>query len=163
MGGKLLNGRRISRTEADRIVVEFCKKYAEFIETWQICGSYRRGKRDVGDIDLVIKVHKDNRLRLSLAIQKDFGVPWDHVRKPILWDGAQLEVHICTEENWGAMLLYATGSGGYNAGLRLKAAEMGFKLNRYGLWCADCRIAGATEEEIYERLGKPYKSPEDRQ
>jgi DNA polymerase (family 10) len=127
-----------------------------------ICGSLRRGKEEAGDIDLVIMIEKNQRLLFNMRIQQDWNIPWSYARKPILCNGVQLEVHICMEENWGAMILYATGSGGYNAGLRLKAAEMGYKLNRYGLWKGDKRIAGVTESEIYFALQGPFVRPEDR-
>jgi len=162
MGGKLLGGKETTRTEADQVVVEFVKQYAEHITTWQICGSYRRGKARLGDIDLVVQTSQEKRLLLNMSIQKDYGVPWSHARKPILINGVQLEVHLCLPEYWGAMILYATGSGGWNSGLRLKAAERGLKLNRYGLWDGKTRIAGETEEEIFEALNEDFVEPEDR-
>ena len=162
MGGKLLGGRKVSREEARDITMEFATKYEYYIEKYEICGSYRRGKDELGDIDLVIVVSKDKILQLGMEIQKEHDVPWSHKRKSILYNGVQLEVHICQQDHLGAMLLYATGSGGYNAELRLYAAERGYKLNRYGLWAEGIRIAGRTETSIYEALGKPWKEPEDR-
>jgi DNA polymerase (family 10) len=40
---------------------------------------------------------------------------------------------------------------------------MGFKVNEYGVFRGDKRIAGATEEEVYEILGLPYIEPELRE
>ena len=41
---------------------------------------------------------------------------------------------------------------------------MGMKLNEYGIWDRDTNeyLGGATEQEIYEVLGKSYKSPTER-
>jgi len=162
MGGKLLGGRRVMEEEAHQIVQEFLSPYNHLVMRHMLCGSIRRKKEDAGDIDLVITADKKNRMMLNIAIQKDYGAPWDHARKTILFEGVQLEVHICLPEYEGAMWLYATGSGGYNSGLRLTAAQMGLKLNRYGLWHGQERIAGKTEEEIYERLRERFVRPEDR-
>jgi DNA polymerase (family 10) len=162
MGGKLLDGRRVALEEAHQIIQEFMSPYAEYITRHMLCGSLRRGKEDAGDIDLVIEVPHEKRLLFSMEIQKDYNVPWNYVRKTILFNNVQLEVHICTDENWGAMILYATGSGGFNARMRLKAAEDGMKLNRYGLWLKGKKIAGRDERAIFKMLSMGYVEPEDR-
>jgi DNA polymerase (family 10) len=47
--------------------------------------------------------------------------------------------------------------------LRAIAAKRRWKLNEYGLFAGRRRIAGATEEEIYEKLGLAYIPPEMRE
>ena len=47
-------------------------------------------------------------------------------------------------------------------GLRKVAKAMGYKLNNHGLWKGKKRIAGKTEREIYNALGRPWKKPENR-
>jgi len=47
--------------------------------------------------------------------------------------------------------------------LRGIAIGRGFKLNEYGLFSGGRRIAGATEEDIYERLGLAFVPPEMRE
>ena len=156
-----MGGRRVKQDEVIAIVAAFIAKHSKYDH--MICGSFRRGKDDMGDIDLVLFIPKNKMLSFSLEIQEKYGVPWAYKKKGILWQGVQLEVHICgIEDYWGAMIMYATGSGGYNAGLRRVAAEMGYKLNRYGLWAGGIRIAGRTEKSIYEALGKRFINPEDR-
>jgi DNA polymerase (family 10) len=56
---------------------------------------------------------------------------------------------------------YFTGSKAHNIALRDRAVQQGFKLNEYGLFRVedDTRIAGDTEEEIYEALGLCWIDP----
>jgi DNA polymerase (family 10) len=67
------------------------------------------------------------------------------------------------EQSYGAALLYFTGSKAHNIALRGLANEHGWKLNEYGLFSGKRRIAGATEEEIYKKLGLAFIPPELRE
>jgi DNA polymerase (family 10) len=60
---------------------------------------------------------------------------------------------------------YFTGSKNHNIALRDRAIARGYKLNEYGLFRnADGeRVAGATEEGIYEALGLAFVPPELRE
>ena len=64
----------------------------------------------------------------------------------------------------GASLLYATGPGGWNAMMRVKAKRIGLKLNRYGLFETRTghKVAGSTEKSIFDEMGKAYKKPRER-
>jgi DNA polymerase (family 10) len=46
--------------------------------------------------------------------------------------------------------------------MRVRAKKMGLKLNEYGVFDRNtgAYIAGATEADVYQALGKPYKSPD---
>ena len=67
------------------------------------------------------------------------------------------------EQSYGAALLYFTGSKAHNIALRGLANEHGWKLNEYGLFAGKRRIAGATEEDIYKKLGLAFIPPELRE
>ena len=69
----------------------------------------------------------------------------------------------CRKESYGAALLYFTGSKAHNIALRGLANDRDWKLNEYGLFSGKRRIAGATEEEVYEKLGLAYIPPELRE
>ncbi len=51
----------------------------------------------------------------------------------------------------------------HNIALRAIAVHRGWKLNEYGLFSGRRRIAGATEEEIYKKLGLAFIPPEMRE
>jgi len=46
--------------------------------------------------------------------------------------------------------------------LRIIARTKGFKLNQYGLFKKGKYVAGKTEKEIYEALGRKYKPAYER-
>jgi len=82
----------------------------------------------------------------------------------IIVDGVKVDIKVSNPEGIGAALLYFTGPSGYNIGMRRSAKSRGLKLNEYGIWNRDTNeyLGGATEEEIYDVLGKTYKPPEKR-
>jgi DNA polymerase (family 10) len=74
-------------------------------------------------------------------------------------------VRLLKKENFGAALLYFTGSREHNVKLRGRANEMGWTLNEYQLATlkGEKRVAGRTEEEIYHKLKLDYIEPELRE
>jgi DNA polymerase (family 10) len=60
---------------------------------------------------------------------------------------------------------YFTGSKDHNVAIRMRAVRMGFKLSEYGLFRVEdeTRVAGETEEGIYQALGLPWIPPELRE
>jgi DNA polymerase (family 10) len=72
-------------------------------------------------------------------------------------------VRAVAEQSYGAALLYFTGSKAHNIALRSIAIAHKWKLNEYGLFSGRRRIAGASEEEIYQKLGLSYIPPEMRE
>jgi DNA polymerase (family 10) len=71
----------------------------------------------------------------------------------------QVDVRVVPPESFGAALQYFTGSKAHNVHLRELAQKAGLKLNEYGLFRDDTRIAGAVEEEIYRKLGLDFIDP----
>ena len=136
------------------------------IEELEIAGSYRRRKETVGDIDI-------------LAISEAGGEVIDHfARYPgvrevmmqgetrstvILSSGLQVDLRVVPRKNYGAAMLYFTGSKPHNLHLRLMAIERGWKNNEYGLFEGEKQIAGETEEGMYQALGLPWITPELRE
>lgn len=121
----------------------------------EFCGSLRRQKDTVGDLDVVVDGPVDV-LRLN-----PHWVWMEGGSKKATLDfrGAQVNVLHADGDNWGAAVLYFTGPHDYNIAYRRRAKSMGMLLNEYGLWKDGKRIAGATESEIYDALGKTYKDP----
>ena len=76
---------------------------------------------------------------------------------------SQVDVRAVPEESYGAALIYFTGSKAHNIALRSLANERKWKLNEYGLFAGKRRLAGATEEEVYGKLGLAYVPPELRE
>ncbi|MDG7028779.1 MAG: PHP domain-containing protein, partial [Nitrososphaerota archaeon] len=130
----------------------------------RMAGSLRRGKDTVGDIDLL-----STDPRFIDAISRCPGVAQVLERGPRrasvkLENGVQVDARAFAPEECGAALVYFTGSKDHNIALRNLAIEKGWKLNEYGLFGKGGeRLAGASEEEVYHRLGMQYMPPELRE
>jgi DNA polymerase (family 10) len=133
-----------------------------------IGGSLRRGKETVGDIDLLVGDDDPAAVMDKFVSYPDVkevlmkGPTKSSVR---LRDGLQVDIRAVEAKSFGAALQYFTGSKEHNVALRRLGAELGFKLNEYGLFERDSgkMVAGATEEEVYEKLGLRYIPPEIRE
>jgi DNA polymerase (family 10) len=131
-----------------------------------VAGSYRRRRDTVGDLD-VLMIARDG----SAAGDKLAG--YDNVAQisahgptrttVVLGSGLQVDLRVVPKASYGAALMYFTGSKAHNISLRGLANDRGWKLNEYGLFAGKRRIAGATEEEIYRKLGLEMIPPEMRE
>ena len=75
--------------------------------------------------------------------------------------GLQVDVRIVRMAQWGAAMMYFTGSRDHNIRLRQLAIHKGWLLNEYSLADAESGeiVASEAEDEIYEALGLPYILP----
>jgi len=161
MGGKIAGkGGRVTRKEIERIrdiVVEWLD--APII----VCGSYRRGKPDSGDVDIIVPGTWDayhDRLVEKFGEHKN-GNP----KRTGEIDGVQVDLMFFTKEAFGAAMMASTGSGEFNRAMRSVAKDKGMKLNEKGLWDRESgeRIPGTQDEEgIFNALGVEFIPPEMR-
>jgi DNA polymerase (family 10) len=130
-------------------------------------GSVRRGCETCGDID-ILAVGGDPVL-MEMLLQHPrvervlgHGETKSSVR---LQGGYQADLRLVPAESRGAAMQYFTGSKAHNIVVRDRAIQRGLKLNEYGLFSQDDdrRIAGDSEEGIYEALGLEWIAPELRE
>ena len=127
-----------------------------------IAGSYRRRKETVGDLDILVtaKRGRDVTDRFVTYGEVDSVVSQGATRSTvILQSGFSVDLRVVPAVSYGAAMHYFTGSKAHNIACRKRALARGWKLNEYGLFEDDTRIAGETEEELYEKLGLPYIAP----
>jgi DNA polymerase (family 10) len=159
------------RTRLDRAegLVETLVGYlrsVEGVERVEVAGSYRRKKETVGDLDVL--VISDEGDRVTEAFTKYPGVERVVSRGPtratvMVWKELQVDLRVVPAESYGAALFYFTGSQAHNIAVRSLALDRGLKLNEYGVFRDEERVAGETEGEIYELLGMSYVPPELRE
>ena len=129
-----------------------------------MAGSLRRGKSTVGDLDLLSTDREaTDALRGCPGVAQvlESGPKRTSVK---LEDGVQVDLRVFSVEEYGAALVYFTGSKNHDIALRNLAMEKEWKLNEYGLFeRAGRRLAGKTETEIYQKLGLDYIPPELRE
>ncbi len=131
-----------------------------------VAGSYRRRRDTVGDLDLVVAAADASSVGDKLVGYENVAEVLAHGptrTTVVLRSRLQVDVRAVPEESYGAALLYFTGSKAHNIALRAIAVHRGWKLNEYGLFSGRRRIAGATEEEIYKKLGLAFIPPEMRE
>lgn len=131
-----------------------------------VAGSYRRRRDTVGDLDVLVTSKHGAAVGDKLVKYENVTEVLAHGptrTTVVLRSGLQVDVRTVPEQSYGAALLYFTGSKAHNIALRGLANDRGWKLNEYGLFSGKRRIAGATEEEVYEKLGLAYIPPELRE
>jgi DNA polymerase (family 10) len=143
-------------------------KQLEGVEQIEVAGSLRRWKETVGDIDILVTSLNptpvmDYFVNLPGVVQVLAHGPTKS--SIILEEGIQADIRVIEPESFGAALQYFTGSKAHNILLRSLARQQGWKLSEYGLFDmkTDERIAGSTEESIYQKLGMPWIPPELRE
>ncbi len=131
-----------------------------------VAGSYRRRRDTVGDLDVLVTAKNGAAVGNRLVEYENVAQVVAHgpTRTTVmLRSGLQVDVRAVPEESYGAALLYFTGSKAHNIALRGLANQHGWKLNEYGLFSGKRRIAGTTEEDVYEKLGLAFIPPELRE
>src|SRR5216684_2304379 len=161
--------------EAAAEIAAYIKKVGKGVESVTPAGSLRRGKETVGDLDLLVTLAPGHTKQkevdaIAAHILKFPGIDQTlaHGENKVsftLEDGLQVDVRLLEKENFGAALLYFTGSKEHNVSLRGRANDMGYTLNEYALATlkGEKRIAGRTEEEIYSKLKLDFIPPELRE
>lgn len=129
-------------------------------------GSYRRARETVGDLDILVTARKTSPLM-------DRFVEYDEVAEVlakgktrssvVLRCGLQVDVRLVAQSSFGAALQYFTGSKDHNIAIRRLGQQRGLKINEYGVFRFEKRVAGRTEESIYRALDLPLIPPELRE
>lgn len=183
MGAKLeervLRGIEAYRKSAGRFLLSFGQRTAdelkaEFlgfpdIEKVEAAGSLRRGRETIGDLDILVTgAGAPETLNHIVHHPKTQEVLAQGVNKASVAFGLerlQVDVRALPHESFGAALQYFTGSKEHNVVLRTNAIKQGLTLNEYGLLTIEDnnRVAGETEEEVYNRLGYAWIPPELRE
>ncbi|KAJ7730231.1 DNA polymerase lambda [Mycena maculata] len=129
----------------------------------QIMGSYRRGKADCGDIDIMItrcpddgKTHAGilhhllEALHEAKILTEDLALPEDPFGDEAIYRGLcrlpqfgsrrrRIDFLTIPWKSRGAALLYYTGDDIFNRCIRLKANKLGYSLNQKGLFAGVIR------------------------
>lgn len=160
--------------EIDAVIAPLLERLrkAEGVARVEVAGSYRRRRETVGDVDLLAIAATPEAVTQAFTSygEVDDVLGSGETRSSVrLASGLQVDLRVVPEEKFGAALMYFTGSKDHNVALRQRAIDRGLRLNEYGLFEGteddphQKRVAGLTEEEIYERLGLPWIPPELRE
>jgi DNA polymerase (family X) len=132
-----------------------------------IVGSLRRGCETCGDLDILAAGAPASLMDTFTGYKMVQRVLARGETKSsiLLWDGFQADLRLVPADSLGAAQQYFTGSKAHNIALRDRAIQRGLKLNEYGLFRVDddAKIAGETEDGIYEALDLAFIPPELRE
>ena len=129
-------------------------------------GSLRRSKETIGDLDILVVAGKDSPVMKRFVEYEDVAsvLSQGTTRSSIvLRTGLQVDLRMVDGENYGAALQYFTGSQAHNVALRKLGRRQGLKINEYGVFKFEERVAGHTEQSVYESVGLAYIPPELRE
>ncbi|GAA6742287.1 DNA polymerase/3'-5' exonuclease PolX [Thermus antranikianii] len=132
------------------------------VERAELCGSARRYKDTVGDLDYLVASERSEevvRAFVRLPQVKEVYAQGKERATVFLKNGLQVDLRVVPPESWGSGLQYLTGSKEHSIRLRGLAQEKGLKLSEYGVFRGEARLAGETEEGVYEALGLPFIPP----
>lgn len=162
-------------------------------ERIEVVGSVRRGKPDVGDVELLFVPRMESRQvdmftsepfdlaseridqlvadgRLQQRLNKEgHRAGWGPNNKLAVFtdNGMPVDLFSTTAEKWWVSLVIRTGGKDTNLELTMGANKLNRTLNAYGSGVTD-RSTGiitpaVSEAHVFELCGVPYREPKDRQ
>jgi DNA polymerase (family 10) len=165
-------GKRMPLAEAGKTGNEILNEILKIqgVQKAELSGSIRIKKETIGDIDIVIMAEQKNRRKIVNRftalpqVQKVLAKGTTKASVVLKNNQVQVDIRLVHDYEYGAAMLYSTGSKEHNIMLRIMAKERGYKINEYGIFDAstDKRVAGKTEEDMYQFLNLKYIPPEQR-
>jgi len=174
---------KVPRSEADRFkIIIDCElnKLNKDLKSI-IAGSFRRGKDEIGDIDLIIYNEKINRVpkillktivdQLKSIIVADIAIGETKYNGLISLKEKnskirRLDIRIVPYDSYASTLLYFTGSKDFNQRMRAMAKKNGYLLNEYGLYKlikkGKKKIKTSNEKDIFDELNMKFIHPINR-
>ncbi len=160
--GRFSIGEALPYAEA---IVDSLKKLKE-VDKIVPCGSLRRAKETIGDIDILITSKKPMAVmdRFSKLQQVDKILAKGPTKTSVLLkNGMQADLRVVDPESFGAAVYYFTGSKQHNIHIREMGIKKGLKINEYGIFKGKKIIGGKEENDVFNALGLPYIPPEIRE
>ena len=175
--------KRIPRSEIQQYAQIFdteFNKVATPDSQFEIVGSYRRGAKESGDIDVIItadspKVFVEfitNLINKKIIIEV---LSRGHTKCLVITkipgsDSARrVDFLYSTPEEYPFSVLYFTGSKIFNTVMRGRALNMGLTMNEHGLYKMENKKKGEkvshifkNEKDIFDYLNLEYKAPDER-
>ena len=157
---------------AEALVAELGK--CSGIQRLQVCGSLRRCKETVKDIDVLVSSDRPGPIMARFValpqVQKIIGqgetkstvvvVGYDYNNVRVVMNA---DLRVVTDSQFPFALNYFTGSKEHNVAMRQRAIQYGLKLNEYELAGVKKNVSCKEEADIYNALDLDYIPPELRE
>lgn len=157
--------RRVPIARALRVAERLVERVGaiEGVEAVRYCGSLRRFRDTIGDIDLLVVAGDAAPVVQAFTDGAGETIKSGEGGASIRTDELQVDLRVVSADQFGAASLYFTGSKAHNIELRQRAIGRGWLLNEYGLMDGDTVVAAETEEDVYRALDLSYIPPELRE
>jgi DNA polymerase (family 10) len=160
--------KRVRRRDAEELAEPLVGQLRQLdgVEDAAIAGSYRRRKETVGDLDILVACANAAPVMQRFVDYEDVKRVLSHGdtrSSVILKGGLQVDLRAVRPESFGAALHYFTGSQAHNIRVRQLGQQHGLKVNEYGVFEGERRVAGRTEAEVFDAVGLPEIVPELRE
>jgi len=174
----ILEGIQLWRQQQGRVPLHIALAIAERIvarlrelpQVEQIlpAGSLRRWKETVGDLDILVATRDSEPVMERFVKLPEVQKVLAHgtTKSSVLMaDNLQVDLRAVDPESFGAASQYFTGSKAHNIALRNRALKLGLTINEYGVFreATGEKVAGETEESVYEAVGLIWIPPELRE
>lgn len=146
--------------------IESSLKNLREVEEISVCGSVRRMKETIGDVDFLVVTKSPAKIMDFFCSLPDIIKIWGKgpTKSSIrLKAGFDVDLRVVPGKSYGSALQYFTGSKEHNIQTRKIAIDKGLKLNEYGVFKGKKQVGGRTEEEVYKILGMKCPPPEIRE
>ena len=134
----------------------------------EYCGSLRRFRETIGDVDILVASNDPVPVMDAFVSEPSVRevLGRGETKSSVLTDtGLQVDLRVVRPSEFGAALVYFTGSKDHNIELRQRALERGWVLNEYSLSDAESGdvVASRTEKAVYRALDLALVPPEMRE
>ncbi len=148
-----------------------------WVERGYVAGSFRRGKPEMKDLDIVVipkrielkdlygdvveKVPVQGFIDVIRSWKKIIGEPDGKYTRRIV-DGQEVEISMCTPENWGNILMIRTGNSEFSHKMMKRALRLGFEQKEGYLYRDNKLIPVYEEKDYFDILNLPFIEPYQR-
>lgn len=160
--------KRITYAKATELLTKLFEVIKVPKEDITVCGSYRREKSMIGDIDLCISTEDKallNKLRTRLEKEGWKVTVGGDKKLSFIIDENNMtpcDIYVTSPKEYWYNVLYLTGSKEFNIRMRGIAKKLGYTLNQYSLFKGKNEHIVHSEQEIFDLLGMKYVYPKNR-
>lgn len=181
------DGKKVAFLDAMAYAQLLVQRLGVHFERLEIAGSLRRKRAMVGDIELVGILKEEKRGLFGMVERKPVSMVIDHMYamgykplkagdkyvqfapSPMSVDkrGLNVDLFICTPENWGGILMIRTGSAAFSRKMMTRASLGGWcpddmRFMDGKLWRDGVAIDVPEEADLFREMGLAYVRPEER-
>jgi len=163
---------RIRLDEGMALAFKIYQYMKPFVKRIEFCGSLRRSKETVGDVDFAIVAQNGvDALRKFEQMPIVTKIIDSGDKKSSVWvNGVRVDCYVFTDDLFESGIMHLTGSDEHNKRLREIAISKGWILSQYGIYNRGSdnkrtgdRLDDGTETGIYKLLGLEWIPPEHRE